>query len=151
MLARLPLFSPATSGELRFWQILALGVLAFAWLVPVADWGFSVCLIYNLTALPCPGCGMPRSLTHSLLLRPDLAVQYHPMGVLFSLLVGGLSLSAFLPSVARLFERYRTWTAAILLGLAVLLALFGLHLAGAMKHALVDRDNTLSSMWFSKT
>lgn len=33
----------------------------------------------------------------------------------------------------------------------VLLALFGLHFAGAMKHALVDRDNTLSSMWFSKT
>lgn len=33
----------------------------------------------------------------------------------------------------------------------VLLALFGLHFAGAMKHALIDRDNTLSSMWFSKT
>ncbi|MEO1239249.1 MAG: cytochrome b/b6 domain-containing protein [Pseudomonadota bacterium] len=32
----------------------------------------------------------------------------------------------------------------------VLLALFGLHFAGAMKHALIDRDNTLSSMWFSK-
>lgn len=32
-----------------------------------------------------------------------------------------------------------------------LLALFGMHLAGAMKHTLIDRDSTLSSMWFSKT
>ncbi|MEL7462353.1 MAG: cytochrome b/b6 domain-containing protein [Pseudomonadota bacterium] len=32
-----------------------------------------------------------------------------------------------------------------------LLALFGLHFAGAMKHMLIDRDDTFSSMWFSKT
>lgn len=32
-----------------------------------------------------------------------------------------------------------------------LLVVFGLHFAGAMKHALIDRDDTLSSMWFSKT
>ena len=32
-----------------------------------------------------------------------------------------------------------------------LLALFGLHFAGAMKHTLIDRDGTLSAMWFSKT
>ena len=31
----------------------------------------------------------------------------------------------------------------------VLLALLSLHIAGAIKHLVIDRDQTLSNMWFS--
>ena len=32
----------------------------------------------------------------------------------------------------------------------VLLVLFSLHLAGALKHLFIDRDTTFSSMWFAR-
>ncbi len=49
----------------------------------------SLCLFYNLTGLPCPGCGITRSLTccaHGLF---GQAFRFHPMGPLvFAGLIG---------------------------------------------------------------
>jgi hypothetical protein len=75
--------------RLLFCATLTAGAFAVAWWVPLPK--TSLCGMKILTGLPCPGCGMTRSIVH--LCHGDLAgaCRMHPLGpVLFALLVGTL-------------------------------------------------------------
>jgi len=65
-----------------------------------------ICILHRITGLPCPGCGMTRSLGH--LLRGDVAhsLTYHPMGIVLA--------PALLLAVVLWIgpERWRTWAVA---------------------------------------
>jgi hypothetical protein len=66
---------------------LAAGAAGLAALLLLRHWtpsGISTCLMYNLTGVPCPGCGMTRSC--ALLARGDVhdSLRFHPLGVVFA-------------------------------------------------------------------
>lgn len=75
-------------------HLIAAAALLVACLVPAPHQGSlaglpSICLFHRCTGLPCPGCGMTRSVVccaHGLWHE---AVLYHPLGPLcFALLIG---------------------------------------------------------------
>ena len=70
---------------------LALGLLAAAALVPIGrvESGPVICPVRRLTDVPCPGCGLTRSLTRSMHGQFYEAATVHPAGLpLVALLVG---------------------------------------------------------------
>jgi len=75
---------PGTAGWM-VWTMLATGVLAL-WLIPL-DQLPTACLTRRLTGVPCPTCGVGRSL-HALV-HGDIAgsLHYHPLVLPF--LAGG--------------------------------------------------------------
>lgn len=79
--------------ELRPAHVAGLVLLAGIVLPPdVAAGGPVVCPFRLLTGLPCPGCGLTRSLV--CLLHGDLAssIAFHPLGPLVALVLLGLIL-----------------------------------------------------------
>ncbi len=69
-------------NEKQIKYLKIIGILAAIGAVSVL-FGFltgrSICLFYNVTGVPCPGCGMTRAFLH--LLKGDIlhAFQYHPL------------------------------------------------------------------------
>ena len=125
-LRQLPLFSPETSSQLRTWQWLALigGVGAF--FLPVTSLGFSVCFFYNLSGVPCPGCGMTRSVHLALHLQPMHALYHHPMGLLAAVMIIYFCVTAVWRPAGRLFEAYKQHSAVVIVVLALGILSFGL-------------------------
>jgi len=106
--------------KLRDMQILSSGYLLIS-LLP-APGGFSLCLFYNTTGHPCPGCGMTRALHH--IVTGDLlkAAVYHPVS--FALLPVLLFFVAtiFVRPAARFYnENKKLFGSGIGLGAIVLL------------------------------
>jgi hypothetical protein len=78
----------------RLWRFATLGssstlLLATFWYASSDRWGFVACPIRKVLGIPCPSCGMTRSLIS--LVRGDWlgSLQYHAFG---PLLLGGLIL-----------------------------------------------------------
>jgi hypothetical protein len=91
----------------RFSLRAAPAVLALSFLMPRGGLPVSLCWFYNVTGLPCPGCGMTRSLASISHLHLGEAVRYHPFGlVLYPLLV--VLTAASLAGEARR-ARLRAW------------------------------------------
>jgi len=93
-------------NRLQIYQILSvMGLLVGIFLPEIAP-GFSICLFYNLTALPCPACGLTRSV--SSLLHGDLmhSLMYHPMGIVVLAIMAVLAVSIFFRKSNDLFFRY---------------------------------------------
>lgn len=74
---------------------LALVVLVASFLLPTTGLGVDVCWFKALSALPCPGCGLTRSLTNVSQLQPLDALAYHPFGLLVWPLVAVLAAANF--------------------------------------------------------
>jgi hypothetical protein len=55
--------------------------LALAIVTPPHGLGFTICWIQHATGLPCPGCGMTRSLSCALRGMFPESWHYHPMGL----------------------------------------------------------------------
>src|SRR3989442_275897 len=78
----------------------AIVLAAFAFVTPGPD-GVSIaghaipslCLFRSLTGLPCPGCGMTRSVAYSLHGHPIEALSYHWLGPLAA--AGLLAVTAY--------------------------------------------------------
>jgi hypothetical protein len=85
----------------RHCVILAWVGLLVAAISPPHGFGINVCWFYGSTGLPCPGCGVTRSLScglRGLLLE---SWHYHPMGLLILLLFGFTAAQSLLPCSAR--------------------------------------------------
>ena len=69
--------------------------------LPTRGMGIDICLMHRLTGLPCPGCGLTRSITsmtHGELFR---AAAYHPFGPLIWALLVALTVYSVLPARLR--------------------------------------------------
>ncbi len=121
-----PLFAGDTRGELRTFQILALAGIAFAFAVPQNIDAISLCYFYNITGLPCPGCGLTRSVTRTLHLDPASAFFLNPFGspIAFGMLF--FAASAFVRPLATWFDARRRLISYALLWGGLMLLIFGL-------------------------
>ena len=119
-----PLFQGSDS-ELRFLQIVSLVILAAGFLMPSDGLGFSVCLFYNFSGRPCPGCGLTRSVAALLHGEWGQALRYHAFG---TMAVGGallLAWSAFSWKAYRYILRRKRLMGRLLLGIAAAATLYG--------------------------
>ncbi len=121
----------------QFWIIAGLIMaLVVARLLPLPQNGTigglpSVCIFKNITGLPCPGCGLTRSVVYSAHGQWQQAITYHPFGPLF---LAGVVL-ALVPAVISLrrpLNLYQTRAASILLTIAAtaILILWVVRLSG---------------------
>jgi hypothetical protein len=75
------LFGPAP-------RLLSVIALAGSAIMPPDGIGFSLCVFQRMTGLPCPGCGLTRSVACITHLKPGAAWAYHPFGfVAYALLL----------------------------------------------------------------
>lgn len=92
----------------RFTRVFAAVAIAAAFVLPGNGSGFlPTCYFKAMFALPCPGCGLSRSLASITHLRLGDALAYHPFGlVVFALLCAVLVVSL---SPARARAAVATW------------------------------------------
>ena len=89
----------------RSFALVCLVGIAIALLAPREGMGFSVCGMERLFGLPCPACGLTRSVSCFFQGHWIDAVQYNPFGPLVSLVMIFFCLLLFLPR--RLALRWR--------------------------------------------
>ena len=123
--ARVPLFSPGTPGGLRVLQTLAAAALVLSLALPVQGFGFSICIFYNLTGLPCPGCGLTRSMISVGHWELWHSLRYHPLGLVAYAIAVTLALSGWFSPLARFFVRQQRAVAKAAFGVGVLFLLAG--------------------------
>lgn len=68
---------------------------------PPHGFGINLCWFYGATGLPCPGCGVTRSLSCGLRGMLLASWHYHPMGLLILVLFGFTAAQSLLPRPAR--------------------------------------------------
>ncbi|MCP4806354.1 MAG: DUF2752 domain-containing protein [Proteobacteria bacterium] len=73
--------------------------------------GFTICLAYMTMGIPCPGCGLSRSVANTLEGDLPQALWYNPMGPVVALVAVVFAVTAFLPQ-ARL-ESFWVWQGAL--------------------------------------
>jgi hypothetical protein len=86
---------------------LALVAVVLSFLLPVGGLGVDLCLFHRQTGLPCPGCGLTRSLTSVAHGEIGHAFDLHLFGPAIWLIALALSVGNFLGERRR--ERIRTW------------------------------------------
>lgn len=109
--------------------------------------GASTCGMKLSTGLPCPGCGMTRSVQHSFRGDLILAWQYHPFGPLFVAATAMVGALALLPGhrrrrLARRLGRYDP-----VLFVAVLALLSGMIIYGGFRAVMVLAGSERHEWW----
>lgn len=88
------LFGPLTAS-------FAVVALALSFLLPTEGLGIPICWFKSLFGLPCPGCGLTRSLTCISHLEFAKAWNFHPFGpLIYALFVANVAL-LFVPGRRR--------------------------------------------------
>jgi len=103
--------------------LLGLFALVLSFILPPGRMEFSICSFYNVTGLPCPGCGLTRSIVYLSHLNFEKAFRSNPMGFPIYLVLLFLALYNFIPPAPRkrldgFLKRYHRHY--ILLGVLVL-------------------------------
>ena len=81
--------------------VVAWLVLAMVFVHPPHGTGVNVCVLRTATGVPCPGCGLTRSLSCAARGMIHDSLHYHPMGiVVLTVLVASATVS-LLPSTHR--------------------------------------------------
>lgn len=109
--------------KLRDMQILSAAYLAFALLPPS---GYSLCVVYNATGEPCPGCGMTRALHLLLLGEMTDALRHHAVSVVLLPVLLFFVGTIFWRRGGSWYEAHRSLVGRGLLLGAGLLAVYGL-------------------------
>jgi hypothetical protein len=114
----------------RWAPLIAGAVLVALRFLPRTGLGLPLCMFRQLTGLPCPGCGLTRSMI--VLAHGDLATAalMHPGGFPLFLLLVGLALLILTPAagrrtVAGWFETHAAAVNRIAVGLGIAVALYG--------------------------
>jgi hypothetical protein len=76
--------------------------LSLAFVTPPHGTGLTVCWLKSATGIPCPGCGLTRSLSCGLRGMFTESWHYHPMGLLILALF-------FTLAGASILKRFRAW------------------------------------------
>lgn len=92
-------------GKVVVW-VAWLGLLLAA-LNPPHGTGITICWIKLATGLPCPGCGVTRSLSCGLHGMFAESVHYHPLGLFILTLFVATAVRSLLPSIWQ--ERIKAW------------------------------------------
>ena len=82
-------------------------VLLVSFVMPSAGLPATLCWFHNVTGLPCPGCGLTRSLANISHGHPVDAFGYHPFGPLLYALLVALTAAFFAGEARR--ARLRAW------------------------------------------
>ncbi len=111
--------------------IVAWVGLVIAALCPPHGFGISVCWFGGATGLPCPGCGMTRSLSCGLRGVWRDSWHFHPMGLLILALFIFTALQSLLPRPARervayCIKAHALWFNTAYLAFVVVFVSFGL-------------------------
>jgi hypothetical protein len=120
----------AWAARNRWVSLACLLGLALLALLPPEGLGIPICLFNLVSGLPCPGCGLTRSMASLAHGDPGAALRFHPAGLLaFPLLLGLVLLGLLAPprreAVARWFERRRRAADAAGLAAAIGVAVYG--------------------------
>lgn len=120
MMSQPQLLQPKPAPRIWLWPVLAATVLLIAFLLPMPQNGTiaglpSVCTFHLTTGLPCPGCGLTRSVVSCAHGHWAEAIHYHPLGPLvFAAFVGVVAIGVLRwlqpQRVAELSARAATWT-----------------------------------------
>jgi hypothetical protein len=116
-------FSPLTAS-------FAVVGLALSFLLPTDGLGITVCWFQSLYDLPCPGCGLTRSITCISQLQFSKAWAYHPFGPLvYALFVANAALfvvpKAKRESLKRFMSRNERWLKPVYLAIVLSFLTFG--------------------------
>jgi len=90
--------------------LVAWVIVVGAFAVPRAGFGVEVCPFHAALGLPCPGCGLTRSITALAALDVGASLRWHPFGPLVFLLA--LALVAVACIGARRRSRVASWLVA---------------------------------------
>lgn len=88
---------------IKYFQILAILLLPVYFILPTGDSHFTICPFFHLTGVPCPGCGMGRSLVHIFHLHFLEALYYNPFGYLIAVSQCYVISSFFFPSLIEIY------------------------------------------------
>ena len=94
-------------SEARWLAIAAAGVLAGTLVLALTSFSGPVCIARTLFLIPCPGCGLTRSMVS--IWKGDLllSARYHPLGLpLFAVCVTGAARGATYSANARFWEGF---------------------------------------------
>ena len=127
--------------------IALVGVIA-AIALPPTGLGITTCTMLATVGVPCPGCGLTRSVTsiyHGYLLA---AWQLNPFGFAFALAFASLAPVTFLPSsqMEKLKARLRPHSRAIAVILIVLVS--GLMIHGIVRGVMVGTKSPVYAWWW---
>ncbi|MEQ8168994.1 MAG: DUF2752 domain-containing protein [Candidatus Eremiobacterota bacterium] len=81
----------------KFTTITSLLVIIISFILPTDGLDRSTCGLYILTKLPCPACGLTRSVTSISHIKFTKAFYYHPFGFIFYIIFLFLALYNFMP------------------------------------------------------
>lgn len=111
--------------NLYIYSVISLFGIVLATLLPSQDTGFSICLFYNITGIPCPGCGMGRAIIHFFHLHFIESFYYHPFGIFVALFMVYFSLCMVFPFLGSLIFKYQKfWNFFMSIVVVLLLAFF---------------------------
>jgi hypothetical protein len=98
-------FKTQTGGS-RFW--LSPQCFWAAWLglllavvVPPHGTGTTVCWLKATTGIPCPGCGLTRSMSCALRGMPVESLHYHPLGMVILLMLVTMASVSLCPTASK--------------------------------------------------
>jgi len=107
-----------TSARLlgRTSTFVAWAALAIALVHPPHGLGVRICWTAGVADVPCPGCGLTRSVSCAVRGMFAEAWAYHPFGPVFAALFIGIAAVSLLPlggrrRVAAVMDRFSGWTA----------------------------------------
>jgi hypothetical protein len=80
--------------------------LLVAGITPPHGFGITVCWIKSATGLPCPGCGLTRSISCALRGMVVESWQYHPFGFLILAIFVSAAAMSLMPALRRKLTRH---------------------------------------------
>lgn len=110
---------------LKNFQIIALLLLPVYFILPTEDSHFTICPFFHLTGIPCPGCGMGRSLVHIFHLHFLKALYYNPFGFCVAAFQCYMILTLFFPKMNLVYDNNRNFFKAIQYIFAFIFIVFG--------------------------
>ncbi len=143
-------FSEVITNPLIGWLAL-VGLILGMFVFPPAGMGLSTCGMKSSIGIPCPGCGLTRSVTSTLHGHPIWAWKFNPFGILFALFFVTLWPLAFL--TRRMRERVCEFVRPKehLVAIAIFSFMGGLVIHGVVRAALIFEEHPAYSWWEDDT